>query len=292
MLQALPEKALILLAIFACLLFAAVANADAFSDARSELVAAYQAEDFAAMRVAAGKALDARPGYPGALFNRALAEALDGDAEAALNTVAGLVASGVDYGVAEIPEFESLKELSGWAAYADTVAKLAESVGSATVAYTYDVADFVPEGIAIGRDGELYLGSIRHGTIVRIDDTAEVLSDAGSHWSVFGIRLDGKGGLWFASAAVPEFARNSEADSGRTGLFRLDLKSKEITHKALLPASEEPQVLGDLVFVDDDTLLATESLTGALYRYSISRDSIHRSHRTRCAAIDARARCG
>jgi len=278
MLQALPNRGqtaflkcgLTLFTILCCS-WVSVANADAFSDARSELVAAYQAEDFAAMRVAAGKALDARPGYPGALFNRALAEALDGDAEAALNTVAGLAASGVDYGVAEIPEFESLQELPGWAAYADTISKLAESVGSATVAYTHDVADFVPEGIAIGRDGELYLGSIRHGTIVRIDETAEVFSDADSHWSVFGIRLDGKDGLWFASAAVPEFAKNSEAGSGRTGLFRLDLKSKEITHKALLPAREEPQVLGDLVFVDDDTLLATESLTGALYRYSISK---------------------
>jgi len=255
------------------LLAVVVANADAYSDARSELVTAYQAEDFAAMRVAAAKALNARPGYPGALFNRALAEVLDGDAETALDTVSGLVASGVDYGVAEIQEFEPLKQLSGWATYADSVAKLAEPVGSAAVAYSHYVADFVPEGIAIGGDGELYLGSIRHGTIVRIDDTADVLSDAISHWSVFGIRLDGKGGLWFASAAVPEFAKNSEAVSGRTGLFRLDLKSKEITHKMLLPAGEEPQVLGDFIFVDDDTLLATESLTGALYRFSISAET-------------------
>lgn len=270
MLQALPEKTLTLLAILVCLLFAAVANADAYADARSELVAAYQAENFAEMRVAAGKALDARPGYPGALFNRALAEALDGDAGTALNTVAGLVASGIDFGVAEIPEFDSLKEMPGWAAYVSAVEELALPAGDGTIVHTHDVADFVPEGIAIGDDGELYLGSIRHGTIVRIDEAAEVLSDADSHWSVFGMRLDGKGGLWFASAKIPEFAGRSETDNGRTGVFRLDLKSKEITHKALLPTSEDPQVLGDLVLVDDDTLLATESLTGALYRYSIS----------------------
>ena len=258
------------LAAFVLLLAAATAHADAYADARSELVAAYQAEDFAAMRVAADKALGARPGYPGALFNRALAEALDGDAESALRTVAGLVASGVDYGVAEIPEFESLQELPGWAGYADSVAKLVEPVGTAAVAYTHTVADYVPEGIAIGGDGELYLGSIRHGTIVRVDDTAEVLSDAAGHWSVFGMRLDGNGGLWFASAAVPEFAESKETDNGRTGLFRLDLDTREITHSALLPVSEEPQVLGDLVLLNEDTVLATESLTGALYRLSIS----------------------
>jgi len=268
--QTLPEKTLTLLTLFLCLLSTSAAHADAYADARAELVTAYQAEDFSAMRVAAGKALDARPGYPGALFNRALAEALDEDAEAALNTVTGLIESGVDYGVAGIPEFESLKRLQGWKAYLNAVEELASPVGSATVAYTYDVADFVPEGIAIGKGAELYLGSIRHGTIVHIDDGAKILSNATGHWSVFGMRLDGDGGLWFGSAAVPEFAKNVEAESGRTGLFRLDLGSKEITHRAILPASDEAQVLGDLVFADDDTLLATESLTGALYRYSIS----------------------
>jgi len=249
------------------------AIADDYADARADLIAAYQAEDFAAMRVAADKALDARPGYPGALFNRALAEVLDGDAETALATVAGLAASGVDHGIAEIPEFESLQELPGWAVYVKSVAKLAEPVGIATTAYSHDVADFIPEGIAIGGDGELYLGGVRHGTIVRIDGTAEVISEANGHWSAFGMRLDGNGGLWFASAAVPEFAKNSEAVSGRTGLFRLHLKSKQITHKALLPAIDEPQVIGDLVLTGDDTVLATESLTGALLRYSISAES-------------------
>lgn len=259
----------VLILLCACCVQSALANN--YDDARAEMVSAYQSGDFPAMRQAAQKAVQAAPGYPGALFNRALAEVLDGDAEASLTTLSSLLTNGVDFGVTGIPAFESLQSLPGWPAYAAAVERLYEPIGEATVAYTHDVSDFVPEGIAIGEEGELYLGSIRHGRIVRIADDAEVLSDANGHWSVFGMRLDGRGGLWFASASVPEYAGDN-ADTGRTGLFRLDIEGRDIDVRALLPQGEAPVVLGDLVIADDDTIYTTESLTGALYRYSISAD--------------------
>ena len=55
------------------------AHADAYADAREELIVAYQVRDFAAMQLAANQALQARPGYPGALFNLAYAKVLDDD---------------------------------------------------------------------------------------------------------------------------------------------------------------------------------------------------------------------
>ena len=250
-------------------LWADSAVADDYASARAELIAAYQAEDFAAMRTAAAKALKARPGYPGTLFNRALAEVLDGDAEASLGTLNGLVRLGVDFGVADITEFNSLQALPGWQAYLSAVERLQMPIGTAEIAYTYDVGDFVPEGVAVGNGGELYLGSIRHGTIIRVGASREIISEGAEHWSVFGMRLDEKGGLWFASAAIPEYAGGDE-DAGRTGLFRLNLANNEIDVRALLPAGDKPMVLGDLVFIDDDTILTSESLTGTLYRYSIS----------------------
>jgi sugar lactone lactonase YvrE len=248
---------------------AGVCDADEYSDARADLVAAYQAQDYPAMRNAAARALAARPGYPGALFNRALAEVLDGDAGAALQTLEGLALQGIDFGVADIPEFESLKKLPGWDDYATTVEWLNEVQGNGAVVFSHDTGDFVPEGIAIGKDGELYLGSIRHGTIVRIGEVAEVLSEGKEHWSVFGMRLDGNGGLWFASASVPQYA-GENAEPGRTGLFHLDLSNGEVDVRALLPEGEQAMVLGDLVIADADTIYTTESLTGAVLRYSIS----------------------
>ena len=268
MLPTLLKKGLALLIVLS---FTKLSFADAYSDARTELVAAYQAQDYAAMQIAANKALQARPGYPGALFNLAFAKSLDGDSAGALVVLSSLVDTGVDYGVADIEEFTALQSLPGWQSYADAVAALQEPIGEASVAFTHDVGDFVPEGI-VAIDEDLLLGSIRHGSIVRVGDNSAILSspEESNYWSVFGMRLGPDGGLWFASAAIPEYAAIDEASAGATGLYRLDLDSGEVTACAILPRQDEPMVLGDLVFADANTIYLTESLTGALYRYTIS----------------------
>ena len=142
-----------------------------------------------------------------------------------------------------------------------------QPVGDTTVALQRNDDRFVPEGIAIDAAGRILLGSIRHGTIVRGD---QVLSRRQGHWSVFGMRFHEDGSLWFASAAVPQFD-DVGADQGRTGLFRLDPASGEITRAAVLPTLAEEQVLGDLVLAGN-TIYTTDSLTGVLYRYDIAAD--------------------
>lgn len=129
------------------------ALADDYSDARAELFSAYQQADYSAMRVAARKALAARPGYPGALFNLALAEVLDGDVSASLQTLHDLLSVGVDFGVADIDEFASLKELLEWSAYEAAVQRLYEPVGFAEVVAMFDAKNFIPEGIAADAKG-------------------------------------------------------------------------------------------------------------------------------------------
>ena len=223
------------------------------------------------MQVAADNALLARPGYPGALFNLAFAKALAGDNQESLQILSSLVKTGVDFAVADTEEFAALQTLPGWPAYAADVAALQEPVGKASVAFTHDAGEFVPEGIVVAGD-DLLLGSIRNGSIIRIGEDSEVLSEAESagHWSVFGMRRGPDGGIWFASAAVPEYAAINDATQGSTGLFRLNLESKQVDVRAVLPKQDQAMVLGDLEFVDDDTIYATESLTGALYRYVVS----------------------
>jgi sugar lactone lactonase YvrE len=245
----------------------AVLRADDYGAARRELVAAYQASDFAAMRAAARKALVARPGYPGALFNLALAQALDEDTSAALETLQDLLAVGIDFGAAEVEEFAALKDLLEWAAYADAVEELYEPVGFAEVVARLGQPDFIPEGIAADTDGRLYLGSIRHGQLVRMGDNPKVLSSPeDGHWSVFGMRFDGEGGLWFASAAVPQFLGADET-TGRSGVFRYDVLDGHISSQAVLPGSDEDQVLGDLEIAPNGLIYTTDSLTGVLYRF-------------------------
>ena len=249
------------------LLTAPLAVADDYRAARAELVAAYQANDYDAMVVAARKALDARPGYPGALFNLALAQVLNDEAAASLRVLETLAGMGVDFGAGEMDEFAALRALPGWAAYTSRVKALYAPVGQASVALQLDDSHFVPEGIAVDDDGNIYVGSIRKGELRR---NADVLSRRQEHWSVFGMRLDDVGGLWFASAAVAQMSDVGE-DEGKTGLFRLDTETGEVVHSALLPERDHEQLLGDLV-IHDNVIFSTDSLGAAVYRYDIGSD--------------------
>jgi hypothetical protein len=85
------------------------------------------------------------------------------------------------------------------------------------------------------------------------------------------MRFHGDGSLWFASAAVPQFEGVAE-DTGKTGLFRLNVESGEVSKAAILPQFEFEQVLGDLV-IKDENIYTTDSLTGAVYRYDIGEDT-------------------
>ena len=246
------------------------AFADDYAAARAELVAAYQAQDYDAMVIAARDSLDARPGFPGALFNLALAEVLSGDSAASLSTLNMLLTRGIDFGADEMDEFAALREIPSWDAYRQGIEALYKPVGEAQVALELDIDRFVPEGIAFDANGNAYLGSIHQGQLIKVAGEPHIISDRAGHWSVFGMRLDGRDGLWFASSRVPQYAGISDRSAYMAGLFRLDLDTLEISDRARLPVVEGDQVLGDLVIADDDTIFTTDSIDGPVYRYSIS----------------------
>lgn len=244
------------------------ALADDYAEARADLVAAYQAQDYPTMVTAGERALLARPGYPGALFNLALANALNGEPRAALGNLTVLLNNGIDFGVAGMDDFAAVRDLPEWESYRQRVAALHQPVGSARIAVQLDEDRFVPEGIAIDAAGAVWLGSIHQARVLR---DGKVVSDRQGHWSVFGMRFHDDGSLWFASAAVAQLADVGE-DLGKAGLFRLDPLTGKVTRAALLPQFEERQVLGDLV-IAGNTIYTTDSLTGAVYRYDIERDA-------------------
>ncbi len=250
------------------LLVSSPLRADDYRDARAELIAAYQQENFPAMYLAARKALVARPGYPGAMFNLALSQTLISDHLGSLQTLDELADKGIDFGAVELDEFAELRTLEAWSDYTARVAYLAAPTGDAEVVANYSEQKFVPEGIAVDDDGNLFLGSIHTGQLIKISTTPEVLLEKGDSWSVFGMRFHADGSLWFASAAVPQLS-GVGADEGRTGLFRADPTTGELSRTAILPQYEEAQVLGDLLIADENTIYATDSLTGAIYRYYI-----------------------
>lgn len=246
------------------------AVADDYRDARARLVDAYQAADFTGMRAAAAEALAARPDYPPGLFNRALAEVLDGDMDAALATLNRLADFGIDMGAAGIDEFSPLAGRPGWPAYLERLDAINAPLGEARIAYRYPQGDFIPEGIAIAADGSVLLGSIRHGRIVAIaaDGESRSVIDAvsGPHWSVFGMRLVGDA-LWFVSSAIEQFAGLDAADAGSNALLAIDAESGEVRARIELPRADYQQVLGDLL-PHGEQLYLSDQTGGVVYRYS------------------------
>ena len=260
---------------FTLVLFALIATAaiaDDYGDARADLVAAYQAQDYAAMRAAAERSLEARPGYAGALFNLALAQILDGDEYAAMDTLNVLLEKKIDFGVKDMDQFEPLRRMPDWGPYSEAVAKLHEPVGEAEVAFAHDEGQFIPEGIALDGNGGVFLGSIRNGDIIHIGETPRILvtAEQGGHWSVFGMRHDGNGTLWYVSSALDEFRGREHDDDGKSGLFAVDTKTGEMKAQVVLPDTGTKQVLGDLILVDDDTIFLADQADGIVYKYTIS----------------------
>ncbi len=263
-----PPRRAIALALLFC---AAGSQADDYADARADLVAAFQAQDYPAMRAAAEATLQARPEHPGALFNKALAEVLDGDADAAMETLGRLIEKDIDFGIEDIDAFGALAGHPVWSSYLANTERIRQPVGQAEIAGSFDKPDFIPEGIAVAEGGGIVLGGIRRGELlIEAHDSDPIVLGPSGHWSVFGMHFDDREGLWFASSRVPQYAGISDRSAYQAGLFRLSLDTLEVDHRARLPVVEGDQLLGDLVIADADTIYATDSAGGPVYRYSIA----------------------
>ena len=224
--------------------------------------------------VHAGKrGVAARPNHPGALFNLALAHTLNDDLTTTFDVLNRLLAFGVDFGIGDIDEFAAIRDHDRWPSYEKRVAALRAPFGDADVVETIEDQSFIPEGIAVDDNGRVLLGSIRKGQLVRVGDEVEILSDRDGHWSVFGMRFDHSGDLWFASAAVPQL-EDAGSDEGRSGLFRWNAKTNTIDTAAILPDDGKTHVLGDLV-IAGDVIYTTDSIGGALYRYDTDSAKFH-----------------
>lgn len=227
-----------------------------------EVVAAYQAGDIPAMEAAVDAALQVRPDYPPMLEIKAMAESLAGKHTTAIATLAKIADMHIRFDP-ERKEFSALEGKPGFAALLARNRGLDRQAGAAEVAARGGRADFIPEGIAVDASGHIYLGSIRHGEILRANETVTTIhATRGRHWSVFGMGAVGNT-LWFVSSKVPEFAGEEVAGAAaNSGLFRLDLESGKLA-RYLLPAAT---ALGDLI-VDGSTVYLSDA-AGGVWKFS------------------------
>ena len=163
---------------------------------------------------------------------------------------------------------------------ASRIAANARPVAGSRVAFTVQEADFWPEGLAHDpKTGAWFLGSVRHGKIIRVrpGGATDVLVHPRQDglWGVFGMRVDTAAStLWVTSAAIPQMAGFTVADSGRSGIFAFDLSTGRPRGRWLLPERSGEHLLGDLVLTSDGDVYATDSQAPVIWRLRRGGDRI------------------
>ncbi|MEZ5426448.1 MAG: SMP-30/gluconolactonase/LRE family protein [Pyrinomonadaceae bacterium] len=150
--------------------------------------------------------------------------------------------------------------------------------GRTTVSFTVPEKDLLPENIAYDRKtGSSYIGSTRHGKIIRVDGHGEV-SDfvpAGRDglWQVIGMKIDEKRRvLWVCSSSGENLIGYRKSDTNPAGIFKYDLETGRLLRKFVLDGKGERHFFNDLTLSREGDVFITHMFEPAAV-YRIGRDS-------------------
>jgi DNA-binding beta-propeller fold protein YncE len=94
-------------------------------------------------------------------------------------------------------------------------------------------------------------------------------------WAVLGVRADpARHTLWVTTAAIPQMAGYSAADSGRSAIVAFDLANGTLRARYELPATPAGHLLGDLVIAPNGDVYATDSQDPAIWRVSAGSNTV------------------
>ncbi|MDX1569000.1 MAG: hypothetical protein R3200_00845 [Xanthomonadales bacterium] len=241
----------------------------------AEAVAAYRAGDGEALRSAAEQLTELRPGSPQFIYLTAAGAALAGDHAIAVSHLNRLAAMGLALSPDREPAFESLQESEAFRTLVTRFEANAAPRGHAEVLFSLDDGQFIPESVVHDpATGRFFVSSVRQRRIVVFhpDHGAKNFVEPGAHglMSVMGMRVDGEDRrLLVATVGAEEAPGTPETQLGRSGIMVFDLDSGEPLATHLLPEGPDVQWLGDLLLVEDDQVLATDSRTGSVWQLDL-----------------------
>jgi sugar lactone lactonase YvrE len=261
------------------------AQSDPVAESRAhyrEAVRAYEERDYSGFLEHARVAQRLRPTHGGVTYALAAAYALAGDTVEALAALRRFATLGYSAEPASDTDFVALRGSTGLAEVERRLARNREPLIRSTVAFTLPERDLLAEGIAYdARDGAFYVSSVHRRKIVRMTSDGRfsefAVLDRPGLWAPLGLRVDPvRRVLWVASAAVPQMAGYSAADSGRSALLRFDLNTGKLSGRYPVPADGRPHVLGDVAITRRGDVYATDSRAPAIYRVAAGGDSLER----------------
>ncbi len=242
-------------------------------------VKAYKEKDYAAFLENMKRAVDLRPTHQTYMYNLAVAYALAGDRQKALEWLRRGAEMGLVYPADQDTDFSSIKETPEFKAILKKIESNRLPVVKSSTAFTVHEKGLVPESVAYDSPTEtFYLSSVYKRKILSIDkkgSVREFATERDGLWSVMGMKVDvARRALWVCTAAHPQMANYREEDRGRSGIFKYDLRSGKLIKKYLLPNQPEPHWLGDLVLTARGDVYATDSISPAIYRITRAKDEL------------------
>ena len=211
-------------------------------------------------------------GHTGAKSALATVAARSGQRAEALYWLRALAATGITRAIARDSSFARWQGEPEFSAVRARLDANAAPIAHAVVTHSLGDTALLAEDVAWdARSKRFLVSSIHQRRIIALDLNGGVsdftVAGADSAWGIYGLALDAKRGLlWATTAAGPECEGHAPADSGRTGVLAYDLRTARLRHRIELPRTAARQILGDLTLGDDGTVYVCESLGGAVYR--------------------------
>ena len=263
----------------------ALAQTDPVVESRTQYraaVQAYEAGNYPAFLEHARAAQRLRPTHGGVSYALATAYALNGDTANALTSLRRFAALGYSADPAADSAFASLRGSRALADVEQQLARNREPLVRSTIAFTLPERDLLTEGVAYDpRDAVFYVGSVHRRKIVRMTADGQfsdfLVFGGRDGWAPLGMKVDpARRVLWVAVAALPQSEGYAPADSNRSGLLRIDLKTGTVAGHYEIPRDGRPHSLGDLVLTRDGDVYTSDSRAPVIYRVVAGHDSLER----------------
>lgn len=231
-------------------------------------------------RMSAAVAL--RPDHPRLLYHLAIAQSVNGQAEAAVTTLGRLADLGVYLPAAEDADFAALRGREDFAAVLTQLESNLQPVGTGEIAFSVPGMSGLIEGVAWReRTGEFFFGDVHERCVWvrKADGTVERFTAAGEErlLGIFGLVVDeARGRLWAAMSIVPETRALENASNG-VGLAALDLATGAV--RRLYPRADpddKEHVFGDLALAGDGTIYVTDSVAPIIWRLAPGGEALER----------------
>ncbi len=214
-----------------------------------------------------------------ALYNLACAQALAGDAPAAVALLDRLTRMEVETTAATDPDFEAVRARPEFQAALERARVLDTRVGTGEIAFTLPEKDLITEGVAHDpQTGAFFVSSVRKRKVVRRDAKGQVSDFTRPEDGLFaaiGLAVDAeRRTLWVTSAAAPQMERYRKEDEGKSVLLEYDLDRGRLRRRFDPPGVPRAQ-LSDIALAPTGDLFVSDPATGRLYVLRRGAASLH-----------------